>query len=345
MNTEMVTPSQLHRNLQRAKDGGDERRDILASTLQSQNLAVIRRIPELLSPLSNDEKEMVTRWAEGLTQKEDVSGRDFAFHLMAKCGVPGERIIGILERNKTFSRSALEHIQKVLGGSEVIPQLDDYLFEVAEKLLTEERIPSRDRGRHMLMTLARSEDHWEQLAFRFSGREVSDLRQRVIERFLEECPDGAALTVFVENVVKMCLDCIRAAAKEDVHKEAPHMHWVITCLERQGKDEIQKAANVFSEKFGTRALPRSVKYRIKSVLCPEPPPSITTWYDWERPMREMLDKEAQLFSAPAMAYAPVIPYSIEEALRTGWTIRKESGRQVVLVKDGKSVTLYRPRVK
>src|SRR3989344_6595805 len=158
MNAEMVAPSQLHRDIERAAHAGDERKDILTATLQSGNLAVIRRIPFYLSPLSAEEKEMVAVWAEGLTQHEDVTKRDFAFHLMANCRISGERILIILGRNKTFSQSVLEHIEKVLGGSDMVLQLEQYLAEVAEKLLTEERIPSRDRGRHMLMTLARTDD-------------------------------------------------------------------------------------------------------------------------------------------------------------------------------------------
>src|SRR3972149_1225478 len=137
MDTEMVAPSQLHRDLERAKDAGEERKNILATTLNSQNLAVIRRIPELLSPLSDEEKVMVARWAESLTQDQDVSNRDFAFHLMVNCEVSAERIITILETNKTFSRNALEHIQQMLQANGRLQQLDSYLHEVAETLLSE----------------------------------------------------------------------------------------------------------------------------------------------------------------------------------------------------------------
>ncbi|MEK7201306.1 MAG: hypothetical protein AAB737_01565 [Patescibacteria group bacterium] len=311
MDTEMVAPSQLHRDLERAKDAGEERKNILATTLGSQNLAVIRRIPELLSPLSDEEKVVVAQWAEGLTQDQDVSNRDFAFHLMVNCEVSAERIISILERNKTFSRHALEHIQQMLQTSGPIQQLDSYLREVAETLLGEEAISPRDRGRHMLMTLVRNEDDWQPLARRFSETEVSDLRQRVLERFLQECPDGVALTLLVENVVKMCLDCVRGATKEDVHKEASHMHWVLMCLERvERKGELSQAASLFKNKFGT-ALPRSVQYKIE-YLFPRTP---------VQTVRE--------------------PGSVEEALRSGWTVRKESGKQVILTKDGRSITRYR----
>lgn len=362
MKTEMVAPSQLHRSLERVRGAVvEERKVALNEVLGSKNLAVIRRIPEVLSPLSDEEKEMIARWAEGMTGGEDVSDRDFAFHLMANCGVPGERILMVLERNKTFSRTTLEHIQGVLQGGEVTQKLDEYLYEVAEKLVTEERIPSRDRGRHMLMTLSRTEDQWEQLARRFSNGEISDLRQRVIERFVRDCPDGAGLSLFCDNVVKMCLEIIRAAHKEDVHKEAPHMHWVLTCLERQGKDdEVQRAANLFSERFTTWALPRSVKHRIEDILRPEPPDGMdeildeprTVWLAADGNRCESMFSPSGYISSPAIVKsAPVqpapisTPYSIDDGVRTGWKIRKESGRQVVLVKDGRSVTMYRPKTK
>lgn len=310
MDTKMVAPSQLHRDLERAKDAGKERKNILVTTLNSQNLAVIRRIPELLSPLSDEEKEMVAQWAEGLTQDQDVSNRDFAFHLMVNCEVSAEGIIAILEKNKTFSRHALEHIQQMLQVSGAIQQLDSYLREVAETLLGGEAISPRDRGRHMLMTLARSEDDWQTLARRFSETEISDLRQRVLERFLQECPAGAALTLFVENVVKMCLDCVRGAAKEKVHKEATHMHWVLMCLERaERKAELSQAVSLFKNKFGT-SLPRSVQYKIECL----PETLVQT-------VRE--------------------PGSVEEMLHSGWTVHKESGRQAILTKDGKFITRYR----
>jgi len=266
MNTEAVAPFQLHRDLERARVVGEEeeRISILTTTLESGNLAVIRRIPELLLPLSDAEKMIVAQWAKDLTEDQEVSHRDFAFHLMVNCGVPKATILQILEQNKTFSRGALEHIQRSFQGEDAICQLDDYLHGVADHLLCQTRIPSRDRGRHMLITLARTEtDDWQSLAVRFSQREISDLRQKVIERFLAECPEGAALEHFVDNVVKMCLDCIRQSVKEDVHKEATHMHWVITCLKRVNRSvELSQAVSLLQLKFGM-ALPSSVRLRIQ----------------------------------------------------------------------------------
>ncbi|MEX0649966.1 MAG: hypothetical protein WD200_03125 [Candidatus Andersenbacteria bacterium] len=226
-----------------------------------------------MSPLSDQEKEMIAQWAEGLTQHEDIPKRDFAFHLMANCEVSDERILEILERNRTFSQSALEHIQKTLKGNETTAQLDGYLLGVAAKLLTEERVPSRDRGRHMLITLARSEEDWEAISQRFSEAEVADLRQGVIERFLGECPDGGALTLFIENVVATCLNSIQSAKKEQVHQEASHMHWVLTCLERAGNEAgLSRASSLFMGKFGSE-LPYSVQSRLYAKFPPEPAPT------------------------------------------------------------------------
>lgn len=343
MNIETVTPTQLHRSLERAKDAGDERENVLASTLRSQNLAVIRRIPELLSPLFDEEKEMVARWAEGLTQAQDVSNRDFAFHLMVNCEVPAKRILMILEQNQTFSRRALEHIQQMLQTNGPVQQLDDYLHKVAETLLDGEQIPSRDRGRHMLMTLARTTDDWSMLARRFSETEVADLRQKVLERFLQECPDGAGLTLFVENVVKMCLDCIHNATEQNAHKEASHMHWVLTCLERvDQRVELAQVASLFKNRFGLR-LPRSVQYRVeglfpkvpmRTVRRPQPGISIVGMPRIPKPSRTSEIPSSTLDG----------PRSVEEALALGWRIYREVGkRQVVLEKDGRFLSRHRPK--
>ena len=68
-------------------------------------------------------------------------------------------------------------------------------------------------------------------------------------------------------------------------------------------------------------------------------------------VREMFEEQeakegrATTKAVPVRTTPPPLPYSIEAALNTGWTIRKENGRQVVLVKDGRSVTLYRPKIK
>ena len=315
MNIEMVAPSQLHRNLERAKNSDEERKSILLSTLNSRNFAVIRRIPELLSPLSDEEKTMIIQWAEELTQDQDVSNRDFAFHLAVNCGVSAESILSILEKHRTFSRSALEHIQQIVQSGGLVSKLDIYLREVAEALLIGESISPRDRGRHMLMTLARSGDDWQTLSKRFSEMEITDLRQKVIERFLQECSDETALMIFIDNVVKMCFDYIHKATKEDVHKEASHMHWVLMCLIRaERKQELSQAASLFESKFGS-ALPRSVQSKILNLF-----PRVLP--------QTRIEKD---------------PSSIEAALSTGWVIRDESGKQVILTKDGRSITRYRSK--
>ena len=260
----MVTPFHLHRALDRAQAlSAEERVSVLSQVLNSSILAVIRRIPQTMSPFSDQDKEMIARWADKTTGDEDVSDRDFAFHLMANCKVPAARILGILEQNKTFSRSALEHIQQVLDADDSINQLNNYLGDVADELIKSTEVRPRDRARHMFITLSKNTGHnWYLLALRFSVDEIHDLRQRVIDRFLSECPEGSALTTFVDNVVKMCIEKIEAAGLDAVHKEASHMHWVFMCLERIGaRDRISSAAHLFANKFGT-ALPRSVRWKI-----------------------------------------------------------------------------------
>lgn len=275
MDTEMVVPFRLHRVLDRAQAlNAGERINVLEQVLNSGIFAVIRRIPQVMSPFSDEEKEMIVQWASNQAKDTDVSDRDFAFHLMANCKVSAERILAILKENRTFSRGALEHIQQALDTGESTQQLNHYLYEVADELLKGREIRPRDRGRHMLMTLARTEDDWQILAKRFSGEEIPDLRQRVIERFLRECPDGTALRLFADNVVMMCLECIRNVNMDNVgwlnaiHKEASHMHWVLMCLERLGPPKgqgLMHVAVMFKSKFGD-ALPRSVRWKIEPFL-------------------------------------------------------------------------------
>ena len=310
----MVAPSQLHGALEKSVGvDPDTRIEIMRGILRSDNLAVIRRIPDLLRPLTEDEKAAVVQWVGNFSRDEEGSKRDFAFHLMVNCEVPAEIIISILEEKRVFTRTVLEHIQQVLRADGSIERLDSYLAGVAGTLLLEDRVPSRDRGRHMLMTLAKTAPDWEILAERFSVVDIADLRQQVIERFLSECPEGDELTYFAQNVAGMCLASVRAAKPEDVHKEASHMHWTLTCLSRLNrKDDFRAACRLFAAKFGN-SIPQSVRWR----------------FDQMRPTSDTTTRVA------------VRPSSIEGALADGWTIRKESGRQVILVKDRQSVTLYR----
>ena len=377
---EMVTPFQLHRRLDRAQALDAEGRiNVLKQILGTGILAVIRRIPQTMSPFSDEEKEMVFQWANNQAKSADVSGRDFAFHLMAGCNVPAERVLAILKENRTFSRSALEHIQTIFGANDPIQQLNEYLFGVAEELLINVEVRPRDRGRHMLMTLASTDSDWQCLALRFSTNEISDLRQRVIERFLQECPDVVALRTFADNVVRMCLEKIETADLESVHGEASHMHWVFICLERiEATDRISSVAYLFANKFGT-ALPWSVRRRVDQFISTIPHmtqriarvPLMATKAAvryWGKPVlppivwqpRPILGPvpfisdhfpcsssgkhvRSQVHPLPVIVHRPVDPSSVEGALREGWTVRKENGRQVILVKDGRAITRYRPK--
>jgi hypothetical protein len=172
----------------------------------------------------------------------------------------------------------------------------------------------------MLMMLAKTEGEWLALAERFSTTEISDLRQKVLERFVQECNEEViALPLFVENVVKMCLERIRKEFDRSgtfgVHLVASHMHWVITCLERTDDQKgLTSAAVLFRGKFD-KYLPHSVSGRIGKYL----------------PKQQMKPQE------PTVS----IFDSIESLVKKGWTIRVDRGKQVVLVKDGKSITKYR----
>ena len=309
---EMVTPFQLHRALDRAQALDAEGRiNVLKQILGTGILAVIHRIPQTMSPFSDEEKEMVVQWANNQAKGADVSGRDFAFH--------------------------------------------------------------------MLMTLAVTDNDWQGLALRFSRNEIYDLRQRVIERFLQECPDVVALRIFADNVVRMCLEKIETADLESVHGEASHMHWVFICLERiEATDRISSVAYLFANKFGT-ALPWSVRRRVDQFISTIPHmtqriarvPLMATKAAvryWGKPVlppivwqpRPILGPvpfisdhfpcsssgkhvRSQVHPLPVIVHRPVDPSSVEGALREGWTVRKENGRQVILVKDGRAITRYRPK--
>jgi hypothetical protein len=267
MNTQMVAPSELHRALEKAVDvSADERQQTLASVLASNNLAVIRRIPELMMPFQSDEINIVYDWAVETTgqQRVDVSDKDFAFHLLVNCGVPADVILELLERNGTYSRGALEHIQQILTGDH--SKFDQYLRQVADGLVKEERVPSRDRGRHIYMTLAKTPEDWRAVAKQFTEN-FSDLRQRVIERFLRECGDEQAAESFCRVVIDQCLGLIDEA--ETAHAVASQMHWVISCAERVSwKWNLKEVVGSFTD-FG-RALPMSVRSRIPVSARPMP---------------------------------------------------------------------------
>jgi len=266
MNTEMVAPFQLHRMLDRGQSyDAVQRKQTISQVLDSGILAVIRRIPKTMSPFSDEEKNLIVSWATNQAQDTDVSDRDFTFHMLANCHIPADRILAILEENRTFSRSALEHIQQIFGTNDPIQQLNSYLAEVAKELLKNIEIRPRDRGRHMLMTLARTEEDWQVIATRFSVDEIADLRQRIIERFLQECPDGEALRMFVENIVKMCLAKIGSESGAWPSRlDVTMMHWVISCLERVGDSgRLMACARAFRDRF-TRLY--SVGGRVDSAL-------------------------------------------------------------------------------
>jgi hypothetical protein len=262
MNTEAVAPFQLHRMIVAAINGDETTRlETINTVLASGNLAVIRRIVEL-KPLSDLEKELMLETAGKLTASQEISEKDFGFHMLVSCEIDPKEILSLLEKNKTFSRSALDHIQQMFGNNSPEAFLD-YQYEVAEELLQSDRIPSRDRGCHIHITIASTPEEWHELADRLSDEEnIWDLRQRVLERFLTDCKDEAALKLFVGRVVEYCMEKITTASIYEVHSVTSYMHWVITSLTRIGAtDELNVKTSFFTEKFGW-SLPWSLKTRI-----------------------------------------------------------------------------------
>ena len=120
---------------------------------------------------------------------------------MVNCEVSADVIISILEKKRIFTRSVLEHVQGVLRGGGSLDRLDSYLTGVATVLLTEERIPSRDRGRHMLITLAKTDADWLALAMRFAIAEVADLAIVTTKDQYKELRRGAIEYGMQENSI------------------------------------------------------------------------------------------------------------------------------------------------
>lgn len=322
----VIKPSQLHKRLNEAKTAV-ERKEAMRDAFISGILAVIRRIPEILGPLSEEEKAMVLAWANRSTLTEEVSDRDFAFHFLVNCEVSPTDILRLLEKNRTFSRSALEHIQKMLQGSESAGQFNNYLRKTAEALIIEDLVSSRDRGRHILMTVAQTEEEWKALAERFSRSEFSDLRQRVLERFLEECLSRSALELFTENVVKTCMAKITAGTE----KEVTYAHWALNCLERIGnKSELAVVARLIASHFPR--IPASLHWRVHPFLHPQPKSRTDPFSFYGK------------FPLPPPPLPKVLmekPTTIEQAKKEGWveSSRYRGGREIVYRKDSEFVTL------
>lgn len=267
-----IAPSHLHHLINTAKKGDESvRMEALQTVLTSGNLAVIRRIVEL-KPFNQAEKDLVLEKVGELTGSEDVSNKDFGFHLLVSSEIDSTKVLSLLEQNKTFSRSALDHIRQMFG-SNVPEAFVDYQYEVAEDLLQSDRIPSRDRGCHMLITLAGTPEEWHDLADRLTDEEdIWDLRQRVLERFLSDCKDETAIKLFVDRVVEYCMTKINEAVSP--HEVASHMHWIITSLKRIGATgDLEAKGALFQQKFGYR-LPRSIWARIKGRE-----PIVSSFYD------------------------------------------------------------------
>ncbi|MEI7741609.1 MAG: hypothetical protein WCJ29_03825 [bacterium] len=317
----------MHKTLEGAATATpEERLVVLQAVLDSCNFAIIRRIAEIMLPLNADEKFLVLTWADRLflTQDEsDISDRDFTFHVLVNCEIPFDAILVQLKKHPTRSREALERLFEAASGTEdARSAFDAYCAESAEALTKMDRMQSRDRGRHMMITSAKTPEDWLQLANRLTGPDLHDLRQRVLERFLNECRNPVALQFMKDRVNEKCTAVITAAG-ECNRETAMYIHWMIRCAKApvENKKELEKTATFLNSLFGYN-LPKSVCYELRDYL-----PSY----------RQFAIQLPRSYSQSGP------PKTVEAALAQGYEIKSESGRQVVVMKDGKSLTLYRPK--
>ena len=276
MNGTMDPPStrNLLQELERAvQESSSSRQSILAEILASNDPRIVKKVPELVGEMSAIEIEMIYEWAEGVAARENAffSNNDFACFMMVKCGVTVPKIMAFLRKYTRHGRYILDKIEDTLQNNRI--GFDQYLKRTAERLITYERVRDRDRGYHILISIAITSKDWIMLAERLSGENgLDDLRQRVLERFLLECADRDALAYFCDNVIEDCFFDItefrETEGPKKVERVTDHvtarMHWLINCaLCMIWEEDIEDAIELFEE-FGNN-LPESVRKRIEPL--------------------------------------------------------------------------------
>ena len=119
-------------------------------------------------------------------------------------------------------------------------------------------------------------------------------------------------------------------------------------------DQLQEKETLFKQKCGG-VLPQSVRSAIEEALRENQEQATATKN--KLVMHPRNNPYEGIGRIPRTSFAPPFQItagepqaanyiaSIEDALRQGWTIKSESGRQVVLTMAGQSVTMYRPKTK
>lgn len=235
-------------------------REALPMVLSSQNQLAIQQIP-LLNPLGDKEIGELIEW--GKRWIIDPSWKDFVLISLVRCGIPFRQIFCIIKENSVREFQS-PYFHNILQGEHT----DDFLpavRQMAEGFAGAPIPATRDRGRHILMMLTQTPDEWKLLAIGLSNQEVfSDLRQKVLIHFLQECPDGEYLTFFCKEIAQRCKDVLVLYKRKHFYgDEITKMHWLLMCADRLGdKNAITQAIFFLKQTFGFSSLPRDLRKRI-----------------------------------------------------------------------------------
>lgn len=139
----------------------------------------------------------------------------------------------------------------------------------AEELIQSAGERHRDKGRHLLMDSASTEEEWSALAFRFTTLEFFDLRGGVVDRFLATAPLQAR-DEFARAIVERCKRHLRdLSTKEEIYGEGlVRMQWMLNALVTLGdREESLVGLSFLRSRFGER-LPTPIKHRIHYFPLP-----------------------------------------------------------------------------
>jgi len=282
-------------------------------------------------PLSSVEKDSVVLSAMNILRTaHNITQTDFAYHWMVQCECSPSAILSALIQYPSSSRTTLEQLWNYVRGGECAAFFKGIVGHLAFELSASTDAGERDKGHHLRMMVAEYRMDWSSLKRDLSSN-FSDLRQRVLERFLTECPFPTLLSEFIkEFVLAECEDRLCFSHPE----ETKYTHWVILCMNR--------LCDILS--------PREVQ-----VYWEAHPVLHDRFYPWsvKRPMEDLYDRlypegRPSCYPTDIVEYrnvysAPLPPRTVADAISQGWQVIRDDGRQAVLQKDGKSMTLHRPK--
>lgn len=261
-----VDPKKLHQLLADAKAGKKNKSEAIKTILASGNRAVIRSLPEL-SLFSEEEQEAIAHWcAMAAVEDRDITQRDFAFHLLLNCKIDPEVIVGLLFEFPTPTRRVLERIEKVIKDAESEALFCECLRKSAKELLVSTEPQVRDHGKHLLISAARTEKEWMDLAGKLSG-EFEDLRSKIFYRFLNACTNKCALEAFVTSVARSCEREIEGKPVWIITNVIiQYMFFLLHGYHKLGWQSSLFQSARFLERRYDRDLPRKIQEEIKILL-------------------------------------------------------------------------------